>query len=122
MLEVTELKLVEEPKKPLTVVWATADAEERLLKSGDFLTKLRRYATNGFKNYMGTRPKPIRPEWDGVYRIGDGNRLRAMGFFDGNDFIIIGCCKKKGKGLGAKCTNLVKKCAKIKKDKEWKRA
>jgi hypothetical protein len=93
-----------------TRLWMTDRVAAELLRfarRGDpdrqFMKLLDRYTKNGFENYMGGSPPPIKHEWDGVYRVGIMRFLfRIIGFFDGPgtaDFIALDTFTKGGQKL-----------------------
>lgn len=89
---------------------------------GAFLKKLKRYAQNGFDLYVGA-DRPIRPEWDGVFRIGDSSLFRLIGFFEdgGSNFIITDGYLKRGQKLDASDRDRIDEAARVKKQRLWKR-
>jgi hypothetical protein len=91
---------------------------------GQLLSRLRRCSQNGFENYEGSTG-PIRPEWDGVFRIGYVDDLfRIIGFYEGDlrtDFIAIDCLEKGGQKLSAAEKKRINKVALVKKRHLWKR-
>lgn len=99
-----------DPRTLATPVWISEAGYEALTKwvrteqpRGAFLMKLKRYAKNGFANYVGGS-KPIQHEWNQVYRISDGASLmRLIGFFQSgaNDFIVLDGYVKHGTELRA---------------------
>ena len=89
-----------------------------------FLKKLKRYCTNGFANYIG-ETNPIRHEWGGVFRIGDGGLFRLLAFFDGKDqsrFIVIDAYQKRGQKLGKSDRDRIDEVADVKRTNAWRYA
>lgn len=72
---------------------------------GFFVGKLKYYAETGFDPWIG-KDRPIRHEWDGVYRIGHPSTLfRVYGFFENNttrNFIALDAFVKRGRKLNAR--------------------
>lgn len=91
-----------------TRIWLSARASKSLLAftrkhekdKGRFLKQIERYAEIGFAPFTG-KTKDIRPEWDGVYRIGCRYALfRLIGFYeDPHNFIVIDALEKSGQKL-----------------------
>jgi len=116
-----------------TEVWISDDALAAIEKyvrkkenpRGFLLKKLKHYAMNGFENYVGS-DKPIRHEWDGVYRIGhDNNLFRVLGFFDGRGdgiFISADAYLKRGQDLSAADRRRINAVARIKAEGTWRKA
>lgn len=89
---------------------------------GIFAKRLKRYAENGFWNHEGD-DTPIRPEWDGVYRLGSTDTLfRLLGFYEDDAkhvFLIIDAYQKRGQQLNASDRKRIDRVAKIKKERQW---
>jgi len=66
------------------------------------LVKLKYYAEAGFRLFEGPR-RPVKHEWDGVYRVGEpGLLFRIVGFYEGGNrrsFIAIEAFEKSGQNL-----------------------
>ncbi len=123
MVEVEELFV---GRPCVTRVWISQRAREEIRAftrteqpRGFFVKKLEEYARNGFRYYVGNT-KPVRREWDEVYRIGSRRSLfRALGFFDAEDFIVIDAYLKRGQALRASDRERIEAVAKIKSDRSW---
>lgn len=121
------LKVKPPQKPPVTPVLVSTRVIEGLdeylgshsREGAQFLTKLVRMAFSGFAPFVGVDNKPIRPEWNGVYRIGIQNsRFRLFGFFEGDTkapFIVIEHHMKRGQKLDAKGRAKVDKVAEVRK-------
>lgn len=98
--------------KLATVIWGSQRVLEQLewyqtkkeTHRGQFVKKLLRYAETGFAQWQGA-DRPIRHEWDQVFRIGDtSNLFRVIGFYGaGNhaEFIALDAYLKSGTKLSA---------------------
>ena len=88
------------------------------------MKRLMRYAQNGFLLYEG-KEKPIRHEWDGVYRIGHPVDLfRILGFYEDDtktNFIVIDAWMKGGQRLSASEQARIDAIATVKKNGLWRR-
>lgn len=66
---------------------------------GKFITKLFRYAQNGFAVFESG---PIRHEWEFVYRVGE-DLFRLVGFYESDtkktDFVVIDAFRKARKEI-----------------------
>ena|SRR5665213_164507 len=91
---------------------------------GAFLQKLERYATAGFRHYEGDK-KPVRHEWNQIYRISDGGLFRLIGFYENEatkaDFIVIDAVRKRGEKLSASERATVDRVASVRRDKSWRK-
>ena len=85
-----------------------------------FLKKVERYARAGFEHYTSSSG-PIRHEWDGVFRVGDGGLFRLIGFFAGAEFIVIDGFLKKGQQLGNRERARIDRVADLKRSKAWRK-
>ncbi|MBY0261204.1 MAG: hypothetical protein K2Q20_02605 [Phycisphaerales bacterium] len=91
--------------------------------AGSFLKKLERYASEGFSVFVGDG-KPIRLEWDQVYRIGEKSSLfRLVGFHVGNysEFIAIDAYLKSDTKLNASERHRIDSVAAIRARGGWYR-
>jgi hypothetical protein len=115
-----------------TQIWmsdAAISVVDEFRKRGDpdgrFWKCVKRYAQQGFGNYIGDKC-PIRPEWDGVHRIGIKSSLfRMIGFFPGDglygEFIVIDAFLKKGQKLNDSERNRINSVAAVKLSVGWRR-
>ena len=115
-----------------TRVWVAQPVTDALAKRARkhqrdvavLLARLKRYAQNGFELYEGNN-KPIRPESDGVYRIGHPDDLfRIIGFYAHDarsDFVAIDSFEKHGHSLAASDRDRIAHAARIKKLNLWKK-
>lgn len=115
-----------------TRVWVAQPVTDALAKRGRkhqrevaiLMARLRRYAQNGFALYEGNA-KPIRPEPDGVYRIGHPDDLfRIIGFYDHDsraDFVAIDSFEKRGHALSSSDQTRIANVARVRKRGLWKR-
>lgn len=129
MYEVAELFSGSQCQTRLWLAQPVADALAKRSRKhrqevGILMARLRRYAQNGFALYEGNA-KPIRPEPDGVYRIGHPDDLfRIIGFYDHDsrtDFIAIDAFEKRGHGLSASDQARIANVARVKKQGLWKK-
>lgn len=102
--------LVGDPESFATTLWASERTIKELLwyqkkkekHRGAFFQKLERYARDGFSRWEGPE-RPIRHEWDGVFRIGDSSLFRVIGFYAAgkSEFIACDAYLKSGQKLSA---------------------
>lgn len=118
------------PLTPVTQVWATSAVTKKLLqfhrKSNEgkrLMKKLADMAGSGFDLFTGSS-LPIRPEGNGVYRIGiDDSLFRLIGFKDPvrpNRFVVTGAGMKRGQQLNAEDRAQITTAAKILRDRGWR--
>lgn len=129
MIEVDPLFVGPEFK---TEVWAServtdAMAENALRdrKKNEFYSKLKRWATHGFGRYTGKVGTPVKHEGQHVFRVGDTNLFRIIGFYrlpDHVEFISLDAFKKNGQKLTAAQKARVGKVARIRNEGKWKKA
>ncbi|MCX5689753.1 MAG: hypothetical protein NTV94_08220 [Planctomycetota bacterium] len=92
-------------------MWITGGAQKDLEKLAakhrvqvsHFMKKLDRFSTDGFEHYTSAAG-PIKPEWNGVYRISDGSLIRLIGFYPNSanrSFIILDSFLKTGQKLSS---------------------
>ena len=97
------------PRK--TEVWITGSALKDLEKLATkhrvqvahFMKKLDRFSTDGFEHHTSAGG-PIKPEWNGIYRISDGSLIRLIGFYPSTanrNFIILDSFLKSGQKLSS---------------------
>ena len=89
-----------------TYVWISEHALKKLNRARNrhhetinvFLGKVSHWAKAGFDEFVGKKPYPIRPEGQGVFRLGERRNLfRALGFFHNEStFIWIDFYLKRG--------------------------
>lgn len=122
------------PSQPqATVVWGSDRVREQLewyqrrkeKFRGFFVKKLFRYAQDGFALWEGA-DKPIRPEWDQVFRIGhDSTQFRVVGFYSGAgnraEFIACDAYLKDGPKLSASERARINAVATIRATGNWQR-
>lgn len=114
---------------PETRVWISDHAWSSLHKFKkkhqqtivEMLKRLRRFMRNGFGASEG-KEKDIRPEGQGVFRIGHQSELfRMLGFYEHDNrtsFIVILVYLKRGQDAN---TDLIKEVARVKREKDWSR-
>ncbi len=115
-----------------TVLLATRAVEEALIEFSQtkdnpknaFLDKLVYFAETGFEKWIGDK-RPIRHEWDGIYRIGtDRSLFRIIGFFSNNqknEFVAVDAFLKHGQKLSAPERKKIDQAAQIRTAGQWKR-
>lgn len=115
-----------------TRVWVSEQATKEIEryvrrdreKGRRFLDKLERYAKNGFELYEGDK-SPIRPEWNGIFRIGEHSSLfRLCGFYENDkksDFVIVDAFLKRGQKLSRNDIDRINEVARIKREDDWSR-
>jgi hypothetical protein len=112
-----------------TRLWVSEEASAALAKFSSkqdgarFLAKLKYYAKGGFDRFVD-RQGPIRPEWGGVFRIGQPWSLfRLVGFFDQHPsgFVVIDAFTKRGQKLSAAERERIDEVAKVKKHAMWRK-
>ena len=91
--------------------------------NGAFWKKIKRYSQNGFGNYEGSK-QPVKPEWDGVFRVGTVDSLfRIYGFYeDGTnkkEFIAIDAFLKGGQKPNAAERQRIDRVVEVKKNRQW---
>lgn len=116
---------------PVTRVWLSEQASaelEKFCKKGDpdgrFLRSLARASQSGFAMLENTRPPKLKPEWDGVSRIGfDFSLFRLIGFYEDpstkSDYIIIEAFLKRGQKLGQTERDAIDRVAQVRRDQLW---
>lgn len=113
-----------------TDVWASEDVQQALGRLPPdvrvrFLDKLRYYATGGFGVFTGGRGRPIRVEWEGVFRVAHSPSLfRVIGFFDERHnavFIAMDAFKKQGKKLTSKERRRIDAVARVNAQGNWRK-
>ena len=115
-----------------TDVWVSDEVREALgeysptgKKPGFFLQKLQYWARGGFAKFECKKGCPIRPEWDGVYRIGlHGDLFRVYGFYDGptkSMFIAVDALMKRGQKPTKAEKQAIDEVARVKRDGDWHR-
>jgi len=120
---------VEREARYRTNVWATERMIEQLTwyqrhkekHKGFFVKKLERYAIDGFDLYQGD-DRPVRLEWDQVYRIGHQSTLfRVIGFYVGNpsEFIAVDAYLKSGMKLKASERERINHAAQLRASGNW---
>lgn len=111
-----------------TDVWISEHAREALKKAKKrhrreidiLLGKVSHWAKAGFTEFVGKKA-PIKPEGQGVLRLGDTSSLfRGLGFFDGDNFIWIDFIFKRGRRLSDADRDAVSEVARVKKLRAWK--
>lgn len=113
-----------------TNVWASASVREALVwyqkrketHRGFFIGKLHRYAKDGFALWHG-EGRPIRHEWDQVYRIGhDSCLFRVIGFYAGGyqrEFIACDAYLKGGTKLNRSERDRINAVASVRATGSW---
>ena len=121
-----------EGAKYATAVFISDKARKALIKlakknrqaAGHVLKRLEFYAGAGLRLYEGDK-KPIRHEWDGVYRIGEPSSLfRLLGFYDAEDktsFVIMDAYQKHGQSLSSGDRGRIDEVAKVRKNQLWRK-
>jgi len=128
MLEVEEVILCNQPR---TRVWFSPSVQRAVgnfRKTGDpngrFWKKLKHISSAGFDVYIG-RDSIVRPEGDGIYRLGImGSLFRIVGFFENDrfdNFIAIEAFLKKGQSLNAADRERIKLAAWVRKSGAWRK-
>ena len=91
------------------------------------LNKLQHFAKTGFRPYEGEK-RPIRHEWDGVYRIAHkpDTLFRICGFYEDElgktSFIAMDAFTKKGKKLTQRDRDRINDVVRIKNQQLWQKS
>jgi len=108
----------------VTTIWASNRVFKILRKhdkQGLFLERIRRFAQDGFALWQGP-DRPIRAEWNEVYRIGHPSTLfRLIGFYVGGQSCFVACDAflKSGQKLGREERQRVNEVARIRAEGDW---
>ncbi len=114
-----------------TDVWISEGAKRELSKlvrgkkkrlGQAFLKKLEHYAKAGFAVFEGAK-RPIKYEWDEVYRVADSALFRLIGFYvEGKaSFVVIDAFTKRGQQLSKGQMNRITEVGRVKRLRSWKR-
>ncbi len=111
-----------------TEVWLTDKVREQLCdseKAGELAAKLEYFAKVGFINFEAKVGRPIKYEWNGVYRIGlHASLFRVIGFYEDDrktGFVGVDVFTKGGQKLSKAEKKRIKEVAKIKADASWRK-
>lgn len=116
----------------VTSVWISRHANRTLRKFArkhrkaipNLLDKVMYWATEGFKEFEGGKGCPIKPERDGVFRLGHTTLFRLLGFYEndeGKPFVIIDAILKSGTSLGSHEQGRIREVARVKAEGSWRK-